>query len=103
MNIRERLFLEIDATARSHGISRFNRIICVLIIGAVLVAVLETEQPVAETYHQLFRATEWLLFGIFLIEYALRVYVAPMNPRFSGKYGRLQYVLSVWSIIDLIA
>jgi voltage-gated potassium channel len=103
MNTRERLFIEVDATARSHGISRFNRIICVLIIGAVLLAVLETEQSVAETYHQLFRTAEWLLFGVFLIEYCLRVYVAPMNPRFSGKYGRLKYMFSVWSIIDLIA
>ncbi len=65
MNTRERLFLEVDATARSHGISRFNRIICVLIVGAVLLAVLETEQSVAETYHQLFRTAEWLLFGVF--------------------------------------
>lgn len=103
MNIRERLFLEVDATARSHGISRFNRFICVLIIGAVLLAVLETEQSVAETYHQLFRTAEWLLFGIFLIEYCLRIYVAPMNPWFSGEYGRLKYIFSVWSIIDLIA
>lgn len=103
MNIKERLFLEIDATARSQGISRFNRIICALIIGAVLLAVLETEQPVAETYHQFFRTVEWLFFGIFLIEYCLRVYVAPMNSRFSGKYGRLKYVFSAWSIIDLVA
>nr|WP_254369340.1 hypothetical protein [Pseudomonas sp. AN-B15] len=80
MNIRERLFLEVDATARSHGLSGFNRFICILIIGAVLLAVLETEQPIAETYHQMFSAVEWLLFGVFLIEYCLRVYIAPMNP-----------------------
>ena len=49
MKIRDRLFLEVDATARSHGISGFNRIVCILIIGAVLLAVVETEQSVAET------------------------------------------------------
>ncbi|WP_439861789.1 potassium channel family protein [Pseudomonas sp. MBLB4136] len=103
MNIRERIFLEVDATARSHGISRFNRFICVLIVGAVLVAIFETEQSVAETYHQMFRAVEWVLFGIFLIEYCLRVYVAPMNSLFSGKYGRFKYIFSVWSVLDLFA
>lgn len=103
MSIRERLFLEVDATARSHGISRFNRVICVLIIVAVMLAVLETEQSIAEAYHQFFRPLEWMLFGIFLVEYGLRVYVAPVDPQFSGRYGRLKYVFSVWSIIDLLA
>ncbi len=103
MNIQEWLYKEIDATARNSGISLFNIFICIIIIVAVMIAIVETEQPIARLYPSFFRITEITLFTVFVIEFCLRVYVAPLNPKFSGRFGRIRYLFSLWAIIDLIA
>ncbi len=103
MGLKAALYNEIDVSARSSGVSRFNQIICAIIIFAVINAILETEQPLVDRHTRLFEVIEWSLFVVFAIEYCLRLYVAPLNPQFSGRYGRLRYIVSIWSIIDLLA
>ena len=103
MGIKEAIYKEVDVNACSNGVSRFNQIICAIIVFAVINAILETEQPLVDRHTRLFEVIEWCLFVIFMIEYSLRLYVAPLNPQFSGRYGRLRYIVSVWSIIDLLA
>lgn len=103
MGFKEAIYKEVDVQARTNGVSRFNQIICAIIIFAVINAILETEQPLVDRHERLFEVIEWGLFVIFAIEYFLRLYVAPLNPQFAGRYGRLRYVFSIWSIIDLLA
>ncbi|WP_022963764.1 ion transporter [Halopseudomonas pelagia] len=93
----------VDPSARTQGVSLFNLVICVLILMAVLVAILETEQTLVDQFLGFFRVAEWLFFVIFVIEFCLRVYVAPLNPRFSGRFGRFRYLFSFWALIDLLA
>lgn len=86
------------------GMSPFNTIVCVLILGAVLVAIMETESTLRDPYQDVFKWTETILFAFFCLEYALRVYVAPLNERYQGsRWPRLRYVVSGWSLIDLAA
>lgn len=97
------LFYQVDPSARAQGISPFNAIICGLIVIAVLTAVLETEQTLIAQYSGVFLFAEWVFFLVFAFEYCLRVYVAPLNERFAGSFGRLRYIFSIWSLIDLLA
>ncbi|WP_218574463.1 ion transporter [Halopseudomonas laoshanensis] len=103
MHIRAKLHLAVDPSARARGISSFNLVACGLILIAVLVAVLETEQTLVDQYPSFFMIADGLFFIIFAIEYCLRLYVAPLNPRFSGRFGRIRYIFSFWAVIDLIA
>ncbi len=100
---KEWLHWHVDPRARGEGLSRFNAVICVLIGAAVIVAVLETEQALATQFATYFAIAEWAFFLIFALEFALRVYVAPLNPRFAGRYGRIRYLFSFWALLDLVA
>jgi hypothetical protein len=39
--------------------------------------------------------------GIFTIEYLAHLYAAPENPKYAGRWGRLKYVFSFFSLVDL--
>lgn len=102
--MRHTLYKYIDASAWGRkGLSPFNLAISILIVFAVALAIIETERPIREANPQLFRVAELIFFVIFLVEYLLRVYVAPGNPRYQGTFGRLRYMVSGWAIIDLFA
>ncbi|MBK1852377.1 ion transporter [Marinobacter sp. 1-4A] len=102
--MRKRLYKYVDATAWGQkGLSPFNLAICILIVVSVFLAVIETERPIRDAYPALFVLSEKLFFVLFFVEYCLRVYVAPENPKFSGAFGRLRYIKSGWAIFDLLA
>ncbi len=102
--MRELLNRYVDATAWDRkGLSPFNLTICLLIVASVVLAVIETERSIREANQLFFLASERVLFTIFVIEYALRVYVAPENPKYAGKLGRLRYMASWWALFDLLA
>lgn len=102
--MRKFLYRHVDATAWNRkGLSPFNLAICVLIIVSVLLAIIETERPISEAYPYFFLISERILFALFIIEYGLRIYVAPENPKYAGAFGRLRYMKSGWAIFDLLA
>jgi hypothetical protein len=41
--------------------------------------------------------------GFFTLEYLLRLYVAPEDPNFKGRFSRLRFIRSPFAIIDLLA
>jgi len=103
-SIKMAVFRQVDPSARSSGLSITNRIVIVLIIASVATAMLETEHLISNGRESLFRTLE-LLFGIlFLIEYLVRLWVAPLSPEFAGsRWPRLKFATSPSAIIDLIA
>jgi voltage-gated potassium channel len=103
--IRQKLYRQIEPSAwpAGAGLSPFNTMICIAIGLAVLLAIIETEKPVLDAYHSFFTAAEAAFFGLFVTEYGLRVYVSKDNPRFDGHFGRLRYMASFWSVLDLLA
>nr|WP_309486549.1 cyclic nucleotide-gated ion channel [Ancylobacter mangrovi] len=77
-----------------------------LILVNVLTAVLETVPSMMLREAVLYRAFELFSLTIFAIEYLLRVWVAPENPRYRGlsdARARAIYVRTPAAIIDLIA
>lgn len=85
------------------GLSTLNRVICVLILLASLVAILETEPTLRALSPRLFPTLETVLVVIFIGEYLLRLYVVGEDPRYRGIKGRLRYIFSFWAMVDLLA
>lgn len=86
------------------GLSPVNRAICLLILFSVGVSLVETEPEVSQGRESLFTLLEYILTGIFLVEYCLRLWIAVEKPEYSGAIrGRIKYALSFYAIIDLIA
>ena len=102
---RERLYLELDPQARAEGgNSLTNRVVMALILVSSVTAVLATEAAVTRGYEAVFNSLEMVFAVVFLGEYALRLWVAPV----SGRYGHgwravLRYARTPAALLDLVA
>ncbi|MBB3330716.1 voltage-gated potassium channel [Halomonas campaniensis] len=85
------------------GLSPLNKLICILILLASLVAILETEPNVRRLIPGVLSFLEVVFVSLFILEYLLRLYVAGEDPRYRGIGGRIRYVFSIWALIDLVA
>lgn len=103
--IRRAVYRQLEPTARKrHGLSLTNLVLIALILIGVLSAILETEPLIAGGREGLFDDLEGWLGGIFLVEYAGRVWTVVENPRFAKyRYPRLRYALTPIAIIDMLA
>lgn len=84
-----------------------DRVVAILLMGLILLnavaAVLETVESLNVNYGPVFFWIEMVSVSIFSVEYLLRLWVAPLSPEYSGRFGRLRYATSALAIIDLIA
>jgi voltage-gated potassium channel len=78
-------------------------VLAVLILASVVFAVLETEPLAVARAPGAFLIADWMFLTIFGAEYLARLWSAPENPRFAGRFGRLRYALTVSALIDLLA
>jgi len=78
-------------------------ILMILILVSVLTVILETVPEYSTAYGRLFHSIEIVSVTIFTIEYLLRLWIAPLDPKYAGRFGRLRYALSLMAIIDLVA
>ena len=103
--LRARLYRQLDPKARRRdGLSRLNIVISVLILGAVALAILETEPTLTDDYGRLFDRLEWVFGAAFALEYLARLWVCVEDPDYGpGWRGRLKFVFSLSAIIDLLA
>jgi voltage-gated potassium channel len=105
MSLRRRVYEQLEPKARgAGGLSATNRILVALILVASLAAILETEPLVSTGRELLFRVLELAFAGLFLLEYAARLWTAVENPRFrESAVPRLRYVVTPAALCDLIA
>ncbi|TDV67942.1 ion transporter [Pseudomonas sp. LP_7_YM] len=73
---------------------RFDKILLVIILCSLLVAIIDSIEPVHRQYADLFAWIEWGLTFIFAVEYILRLYCSPKP---------LKYAFSFYGLIDLLA
>ncbi len=105
MGLQQALYRELAPEARSSGLSGTNRAIVFLVLLSFLFLALETE-PTLESdpgWARVFLLFNWIVVIIFAVEYVARVWVAGVNPRFSGLRGRWHYVRQFHSVADLVA
>jgi voltage-gated potassium channel len=72
----------------------FDLILLGLILSSILLVMLETVQTLSQAYGDLFRLLEWLITGIFTLEYLVRIYCS-VHPR--------RYIFSFYGMVDLLA
>lgn len=76
----------------------------VLILANGLAVMLETVKPIERNYSSFFYGFEIFSVAVFTLEYVLRLWVAPLNPRYEKPImGRLRYALTPLALIDLVA
>jgi len=102
--LKQAIFRQVEPSARAEGLSIINRLVVFLILAAVASAVIETEQAVSNGREWLFRTLELIFGTLFLVEYAMRLWVADLSPAYSkSRYPRLKFATSFASIVDLLA
>jgi voltage-gated potassium channel len=75
-----------------------------LILLNVLAVIVETVEPIRERWAAEFVGFEAFSVAVFTIEYLLRLWTCPLDPRFGGTArGRLRFLLSPMALIDLLA
>lgn len=90
---------ELDVHLRGKtGLSISNKLLCVLIVAAMLIGILETEKAVTAGREPLFKVAEIVLAMIFSVEYGLRVWVCAENPAYKS---RLHYIFSPLALLEL--
>lgn len=98
--LRHRVSAAIDPEMReAPGLSTFNRVVTGAILTLISIGVLETEAHVIRDYDGLMQAMKLVLFAFFAVEYALRVWVATLNPRYSSVW---KFLLTPAALLDLL-
>jgi voltage-gated potassium channel len=85
-----------------------DRIVAVFLMLLILInaaaVVAETVDDLNQRFGSIFGAIETVSVTIFTAEYLLRLWIAPLNPRYAKPFtGRLRYAFSLMAIVDLLA
>jgi len=104
-SLRRWLFAQLEAPATpGRRLSLLNQLLALVIVAACIAAILETEPTILAGNEALFRTLETVFVIIFIVEYALRFWLAADLPRYAGKrFPRLRYLVSIPALIDLAA
>lgn len=73
---------------------RFDEILIAAILLSVLIVFIDSSQKLHEKYDTILLVAEWLLTGLFTIEYIIRIIVVPK---------KRSYIVSFYGIIDLLS
>ena len=75
-----------------------------LILINALAVVLETVDDLNQRFGSIFYAIEIVSITIFTVEYLLRLWVAPLDPRYAKPFwGRIRYAFTLMAMVDLLA
>ncbi|AFL83424.1 Kef-type K+ ransport system, predicted NAD-binding component [Belliella baltica DSM 15883] len=72
----------------------FDLIILVMIMASLVVVILDSEPSLYAKYHNEFLILEWILTGLFTVEYIGRIWLSKK---------KLGYIFSFYGIVDLLA
>ena len=103
--LRGRLYLILDSGPGAGTAGAIvDGVLVALIVANVLAVTAESVPRWNAAYGHLFDVFESISIGIFTIEYLLRLWVAPEDPRYTHPiFGRLRYALTPLMIIDFLA
>ncbi|MCC9621533.1 ion transporter [Thalassospira sp. MA62] len=93
-----------------HGFDRTSKlslIVHAILAGAIIInvlsVILDSVNEYATRYYAEFATIEIICTAIFALEYGLRVWSAPDEPRFAGRFARLRYMATPMALVDLLA
>ncbi|WP_171033099.1 ion transporter [Qipengyuania marisflavi] len=104
LTLRQRVFAHIDPAARNiEGLSFFNKIVVLVVLGASLAAILQTEPALARAYGRDFFWIEISAGTFFAVEYVLRLWTAPDHfPDMTAARARIKFATSPLGLLDLL-
>lgn len=102
MSARERIYRQLHG-ADEPGLTATQRVLAIAIVASVMLAVAGTEPELGHGALEMIEAAEFFFGAIFLLEYTLRVWLAPLNPEYAGPGGRLKYMRRPVPLVDLVA
>lgn len=91
--LRRKLHVIVFGTSTRAG-RRFDVFLLWIILFSVLVVMVESVPEIGNKYSREFFVVEWIMTGIFTIEYLLRIWISPKP---------FKYIFSFWGIIDLLS
>ena len=94
MQITKKKLHEIIFEADTREGKAFDIFIIILIFVSVVLVIADSVQSFHAAYSRQLRAAEWIITGIFTIEYFLRIYIVKKPSR---------YIFSFFGIVDLLA
>ena len=105
MSLRARVHMILES-GHSAGLAGrvFEGALIALIVTNVLAVTLQSVPEIGRRYAAVFAAFETFSIGFFTVEYVLRLWTAPEDPRYAGLFlGRLRYALRPLMIVDFLA
>jgi voltage-gated potassium channel len=97
------IFNQLNFGQNKKKFSIFQKILIFLIILSSLIVIIETEKEIYNSYNSFFEFCKYFFGVIFLIEYIFRVLSVGYIKKYKSFSGRITYILSFWTLIDLIA
>ena len=83
--------------------SILQKILILLIIASSIIVIIETENDIYLKHQNFFEYSKYFFGFIFTIEYLIRVITCGYIKKFRGISGRISYIFSFWTLIDLLA
>jgi voltage-gated potassium channel len=101
---RVHMVLEAGRSSGSLGLA-FEIFLIALIVSNAVVVSLDSVQTLAAAYGRYFLIFEYVSVAVFTVEYGLRLWSAPEDPRYADRpvVDRLRYMLQPYMVIDLVA
>jgi voltage-gated potassium channel len=90
---RNKLYVIIFQTNTVAG-RRFDTALLLIILASLAIVIIDSIESVHRSYAEWFAIAEWVLTGIFAVEYLLRLYCSPKP---------LRYAFSFYGLVDLLA
>ncbi|QKM64331.1 hypothetical protein DCO17_03215 [Polynucleobacter tropicus] len=105
LRLRKRVYdLLFNARLKNNFHNQFEHFITYMIVLNMAGLVLEHIPVIYDSRQHLFHLFDVFSLGVFTVEYALRLYVAPEDPAFhSAKVPRFAFFKSPFALIDLIS
>ena len=104
-HLKQRVYAVLVDTDDGALIDRIVAVFLMILIVINAAAVIaESDAGVATQFASVFHALELFSIAVFTVEYLLRLWVAPLDPRYRGAFaGRARYMRTPLAVIDLLA
>ncbi len=102
--IIQRAYEILEGTSSDKFAKAFQAFMVALISANVLAVIIETEVSVLEEYGYLFMPFEVFSISVFTVEYAARLALCKMDPRYrDARHARLRFAFTPLMLVDLAA
>ena len=102
VTLRGRLYNVLHART-APGAQAVDHFINILVVSTAIAFMLDTVGSLSGSTHAFLDSFELVSVLVFTVEYGLRLFAAREDPKYSGKGGLLQYMLTFLAVVDLLS